>query len=65
LKVQRIATDQTAGRMYQHVVADGVTFWIQALQQAQRAAVFMAGYGAALLQAVVNRESGVPRHSVH
>ncbi|KAI1692776.1 hypothetical protein Ddc_23339 [Ditylenchus destructor] len=40
--VQRVAADQTAGRMHQHAVADRVTLGIQALEQAQRAFMLMA-----------------------
>ena len=71
---QRVAADQSARWMHQHVVANGVAFRIKALQNAKRAGVLVAGHGADWfdaggflavgLYAVVKFKVGVPRHAV-
>lgn len=60
--VQRVAAYQAAGRVYQHVVANGVAFGVQAFQDAQRAVVLVAHHGAGAFQAVIELEVGVPGH---
>ena len=40
---ERIAAHHAAGRVHQHVVADGRAFGIEALQHAQRAVVAVVG----------------------
>jgi hypothetical protein len=52
-QVQRVAAHQPAGRMDNHVVADAGAFRIQALQDAQRAAVAKVGDGFFRLSGVV------------
>ena len=60
--VQRIAAHQAARRVHQHVVAHGVAFGVQALQDAQRAVMAEVGDGLAGLQGVVEGERCVPGH---
>ena len=61
--VQRVAAHQAAGGVHHHVVADGVAFGVQTLQDAQRAVVLKARYGAGVaFAAVVQLQAGVPRH---
>src|SRR3989344_4518814 len=64
--VQRVAAHQAAGWVHQHVVADGVALGVQALQDAQRPVVLIAGYGAGVvvLCRVVELQAGVPGHGV-
>ena len=44
--VEHVAADHAAGRVHQHVMANGVAFGIEALQHAQRAVVAVVGDGA-------------------
>ena len=50
--------------MHQHVVANGIALGVQAVQDAQWAAVQVARNTSACLHAVVNVELGVPYHAV-
>ena len=59
---QRIAADDAARRMHQHVVADRITLGVQALQDAQRALVEMTRHGARRSGGVVECELRVPGH---
>jgi hypothetical protein len=61
--IERVAADQAAWWMYQHVMADRIAFGIQASQDAQRAIVLEPGHAAMGLQKIVELQSGVPRHT--
>jgi hypothetical protein len=62
--VQRVAAHQSAGRVYQHVVANAVAFWIKALQNSQGAGVRMASHALACLHAVIQIKFCVPGHAI-
>ena len=59
---QHVAADDAAGRMHQHLVADGIALRVQALQHAQRAVVAVQRDGAPGLAAVVELQVAVPAH---
>ena len=59
---QRVVAHQAARRVHQHVVADAITLGVQALQNAQRAAVPETRHRALLFQGVVDVQMGVPGH---
>ena len=60
--LQRVAADQAAGRMHQHVVRDRIAFGVQRLQHAQRAVVLGARHAATVLQPIVQCQPRVPGH---
>ena len=61
LNVQVIPTDQSAGRVNEYVVANGVTLGVQALENTQRPTVVMSHHRALMLQAVAQVQAGVPQ----
>ena len=60
LQVQLVTTDDAAGRVHDHVVADASALRVQRLQHAQGAAVPVVAERAALLAAVVQLQFAAP-----
>ena len=56
------STHRWAGRVHQHVVADGVAFWVQALKNAQRTVVLVVHDAALCLVPVGEFQVSVPTH---
>ena len=62
INVQHIAAHQPAGRVHQHIVADGRPLGIQTFEDAQRAVVRELHRALAVLQGIVQRQLRMPGH---
>ena len=60
INLQHITTDDAAGRVHQHMVADAWAFRVQALQHTQRAAVAVQRNGAFTVAGVVQGKVAMP-----
>jgi hypothetical protein len=60
MHVQQVAADQATGWVHQHVMADGIAFRVEALEDAQRALVAVAGDAALVFDQVVECEFSMP-----
>ena len=63
VELERVAADDAARRVHEHVVADTRVFGVQALPHAQRAAVAVVHDGLRALDTVAELESAVPAHA--